>query len=218
MKRTQPTGTCRKSRIGQTPKALATRARLLDAAMRVIAQDGFHAANNARVAQVAKVVRGVINYHFPTPDRFLEGLVAHIEQRKGERLAQMAGDLRGASGEHVDAAIDAYWALLHEEPFLAFAELEDAARTIPALRALLAGPRGALDHSLTTSGPLATSEVAGEPTRQALYDFSRFLLEGLSRGALTDDRAGREQRLIELLKHAVKALSGAQAPRPVWMD
>lgn len=218
MMRTQLKGTCRESRIGQTPKAFATRMRLLDAAMRVIAQDGFHAANNARVAQVAKVVRGVINYHFPTPDRFLEGLVAHIELRKTERLAQMAADLRSASGEHVDAAIDAYWALLHEEPFLAFAELEDAARTVPGLRPLLAAPRRALDHGLTAGSALAPPEVAGEPARQALYDFSRFLLEGLSRGALTDDRSGREQRLIELLKHAVKALSGAQAPRPVWMD
>ncbi|MBN9249328.1 MAG: ABC transporter permease, partial [Mesorhizobium sp.] len=41
----------------------------------------------------------------------------------------------------------AYWALLHETPFVAFGELEAAARTDPMLRARLAGAQSAFDHN-----------------------------------------------------------------------
>jgi AcrR family transcriptional regulator len=43
-----------------TPKSLRTRARILDAAMTLFAQIGYHAANNARIAEAADLTRGAM--------------------------------------------------------------------------------------------------------------------------------------------------------------
>lgn len=216
--RPSPRRTGRRSAVCETPKARATQARILDAAMRIIATEGYHAAQNARIAEAAEVARGVINYHFRTPAELASAIVAFVEQRKAESLNALAERLRTADREHVDAAIDGYWALLHETSFVAYAELEFAARTDAALRGLLSAPRRALDHGVSHSRALDRSDHAPSSDRQALYDLTRFLLEGLARGAMTYDRQVREARLIRLLKKAVRALDEPTLAQPLWID
>ncbi|MFN3522071.1 MAG: TetR/AcrR family transcriptional regulator [Phenylobacterium sp.] len=211
-----------RSRVCETPKSRATRERILQAALTIVVEEGYHAAHNARVAEAAGVARGVINYHFRDHADFTRALVALVEQRKAASLAALAGRLRQSPREspraHVDAAIDGYWELLHQPAFVAFAELEHTARTDAGLRRVLAEPRRAFDHGVSASGALEPAGPAAAPDRQALYDLVRFLLEGLARGALTYDQQTRQARLLGLLKKAVKALDAGQPPAPLWMD
>src|SRR5579862_7715779 len=107
-----------------TPKSLRTRARILDAAMNLFAELGYHEATNPRIAAAAKLTRGAMLYHFASREELVEAAVPHIERARAA-LFEAAAQASAAPGQDAsEAAIDAYWALLHETPFLAFAELE----------------------------------------------------------------------------------------------
>lgn len=198
-----------------TPKSLRTRARILDAAMRLFAEVGYHAANNAMIAEAAKLTRGAMLYHFATREELVEAAVAHIELERA-RLFEQAGSQPHPPGvDAAEHAIDAYWALLHEAPFVAFAELEAAARTDPMLRERLAAAQSAFDHAqVGRFGPLA--QAGADPRFQTSRDLGRFLLEGLAKGAMTYDEEQRRQRLLTVVKRAVRMLNRKGDVHELW--
>jgi AcrR family transcriptional regulator len=201
-----------------TPKSLRTRARILDAAMRLFAEVGYHAATNALIADAAKLTRGAMLYHFATREELVEAAVGHIELERA-RLFEQAGAL--AHGPGVDAAeqaIDAYWALLHEIPFVAFAELEAAARTDPMLRGQLAAAQSAFDHAQVGARFGAIVQAGADPRFQTSRDLGRFLLEGLARGAMTYDEQARRERLLAVVKRAVRMLNRKGDIQELWAE
>jgi AcrR family transcriptional regulator len=188
-----------------TPKSQRTRARILDAAMRLFAEIGYHAATNAVIADAAQLTRGAMLYHFGTREELVDAAIAHIELARARLFEQAAVPPAGVDpAEH---AIDAYWALLRETPFLAFAELEAAARTDPMLDERLASARSAFDHAQVGDRFGALLQAGDDPRFQASRDLGRFLLEGLARGSMTFDEAARRERLIAVVKRAVRMLN-----------
>ena len=135
------------------------------------------------------------------------------------RLFEQAAS--GPTAPGVDAAehaIDAYWALLHEVPFIAFAELEAAARTDPMLKGRLAGAQSAFDHNQVGERFLALAQAGEDPRFQTSRDLGRFLLEGLARGALTFDEQARKERLLTVVKRAVRVLNRKGGVQELWSD
>ncbi|WP_327290445.1 TetR/AcrR family transcriptional regulator [Streptomyces sp. NBC_01198] len=59
-----------------TPKGLATRARILDAAATLIHQQGAHLTNNENVRQAAGVSGSQLMRHFPTKESLVRGVIA----------------------------------------------------------------------------------------------------------------------------------------------
>ena len=115
--------------------------------MRLFAEVGYHAATNAMIADAANLTRGAMLYHFASREELVEAAVTHIEVERA-RLFEAAASGPVAPGvDAAEQAIDAYWALLHEIPFIAFAELEAAARTDAMLRLRLANAQSAFDHN-----------------------------------------------------------------------
>ena len=159
--------------------------------MRLFAEVGYHAATNAMIADAANLTRGAMLYHFASREELVEAAVSHIEVERA-RLFEAAASGPVAPGvDAAEQAIDAYWALLHEIPFIAFAELEAAARTDAMLRARLANAQSAFDHNQVGDRFLALAQAGGDPRFQTSRDLGRFLLEGLARGAMTFDEQAR---------------------------
>jgi len=199
-----------------TPKSLRTRARILDAAMRLFAQVGYHASNNAMIAEAAKLTRGAMLYHFATREELVEAAITHIELERARLFEQAAIAAPGLdAAEH---AIDAYWALLHETPFVAFAELEAAARTDPMLAKRLAAAQGAFDRAQVGDRFGALAQAGADPRSQASRDLGRFLLEGLAKGAMTYDEAARRERLLAVVKRAVRMLNRKGDVLGLWTE
>ena len=140
-----------------TPKSQRTRARILDAAMRLFAEIGYHAASNAVIADAAQLTRGAMLYHFATREELVEAAIAHIELHRARLFEQAAATPAAAGVDAAEHAIDVYWSLLHELPFLAFAELEAAARTDAMLSRAAGGapaaPSTTPSWAATGSGP-----------------------------------------------------------------
>lgn len=200
----------------ETPKAIRTRTRILDAAMTLFAKVGYHRTDNTMIAEVAGLTRGAMLYHFPTRESLVEAVIGHIDAARA-RLFEAAA----AHPPHVDAAehaIDAYWSLLHETPFVAFSELEAAARTDPMLKAQLATAQAAFDHAQVGVRFNALAQAGADPRFQASRDLGRFLLEGLAKGALTYDEEARRDRLLQIVKRAVRALNRKGGIQDLWPD
>jgi AcrR family transcriptional regulator len=202
-----------------TPKSQRTRARILDAAMRLFAEVGYHAATNGMIADAAKLTRGAMLYHFATREELVEAAIEHIEVERARLFEQAAqASAAHASGQDAsEAAIDAYWALLHEPAFVAFSELESAARTEPMLRPRLAAAQAAFDRA-QVGGFGAMAQAGADPRFQASRDLGRFLLEGMARGAMTYDQAARHERLLAVVKRAVRMLNRKGDVHDLWGD
>ncbi len=202
----------------ETPKSRRTRARILDAAMRLFAEVGYHAATNAMIADAANLTRGAMLYHFASREELVEAAVAHIDVERARLFEQVAAAPPAPGVDAAEHAIDAYWSLLHETPFLAFAELEAAARTDPMLRTRLADAQSAFDHNQIGDRFLALTSAGADPRFQTSRDLGRFLLEGLARGAITYDEKARKERLLAVVKRAVRVLNRKGDVQELWPD
>jgi AcrR family transcriptional regulator len=198
-----------------TPKSLRTRARILDAAMRLFAELGYHAATNSVIAETARLTRGAMLYHFADREQLVEAAIVHIDLARA-RLFEQAAQASAVAGQDAsDAAIEAYWGLLHEIPFVAFAELEAAARTEPMLRDRLSNAQAAFDRA-QVGGFGALAQAGADARFQTSRDLGRFLLEGLARGAMTYDQFGRQARLLAVVKRAVRMLNRKGDIHDLW--
>ncbi len=200
----------------ETPKSRRTRARILDAAMRLFAEVGYHSATNAMIADAANLTRGAMLYHFASREELVEAAVAFIEVERARLFEQAA--VHSPSADAAEHAIDAYWALLHEIPFLAFAELEGAARTDLMLRQRLAVAQSAFDHAQVGDRFNALAQAGEDPRFQTSRDLGRFLLEGLAKGAMTYDELQRRERLLNVVKRAVRVLNRKGDVQELWPE
>ena len=191
-----------------TPKSQRTRARILEAALRLFAEVGYHAATNAVIADAAGLTRGAMLYHFASREELVEAAIAHIEVRRARLFEQAAAAPALPGVDAADHAIDVYWSMLHEPSFQAFAELEAAARTDAMLALRLEGARSAFDHAQLGGDRFGALVQAGDDPRfQTSRDLGRFLLEGLAKGAMTYDEPARRERLLAVVKRAVRMLN-----------
>jgi len=200
-----------------TPKSLRTRARILDHATRLFADIGYAAATNARIAEAAGLTRGAMLYHFPSREDLVDAAVEHIAARRARLLAE-AADSAPPGVDLVDHAIDAYWRLLREPPFRAFAELEAVARTDPDLAARIAGAQEDFDRAHAGEPFARLLNAGGGPRFQASRDLARFLLEGLSRATLTYDADHRIENLLAVIKRAIHMLNRKGDLHDLWPD
>jgi AcrR family transcriptional regulator len=190
-----------------TPKSQRTRLRILDAAMRLFAEIGYHAATNAVIADAAGLTRGAMLYHFASREELVEAAIAHIELHRARLFEQAAATSPPPGVDAAEQAIDVYWSLLQEVPFVAFAELEAAARTDKMLNERLQGARSAFDHAQLGDRAGALVQAGADPRFQTSRDLGRFLLEGLAKGSMTYDEAARRERLLTVIKRAVRMLN-----------
>jgi AcrR family transcriptional regulator len=200
-----------------TPKSLRTRARILEAAMRLFAESGYHAATNAQIAAAAGLTRGAMLYHFPTRESLVEAAIDHIQAARLAALdAAAAEPLPG--GDATWQAIVSYWRLLAETPFVAFAELQAVARTDAMVRDRLAAAEAAFDQAQLGDAFAALAQAGPGARFQASRDLARFLLEGLSRASLAYDKPARIETLLAIVDRAVRMLNRKGDVQELWPE
>lgn len=200
-----------------TPKSRRTRARILDEAVRVIAEAGYAAATNAAVAEAAGITRGAMLYHFPTREALLEAAIEHIQSQRA-RMFRDAADSLPPGGDVTEHAIETYWDLLHRTPFVAFAELEAASRTDDLVRDLLAPSLAEFDRAQIGDHFLKMLHAGAGPRFQASRDLARFMLEGMARAQVTYDRDERVERLLTVIKRATHMLNRKGGVTDLWPE
>jgi hypothetical protein len=85
------------------------------------------------------------------------------------------------------------------------------------LREKLASAQSAFDHAQVGGDRFGALVQAGhDPRFQASRDLGRFMLEGLARGAMTYDVDGRRERLLAVIKRAVRMLNRKGDIQDLW--
>ena len=207
----------RPRQAGDSPKSLRTRARILDTAMRLFAGMGYHPATNAVIAESSGLTRGAMLYHFASREALLDSAIPYIQAARAH-LFEAAAAETPAGVDRTEHAIDSYWRLLHETPFIAFAELEAAARTDAPLRERLRGAQEAFDRNQVSEHTAGLVQAGGAPRFQASRDLARFVLEGLSRAHLAHDADARTERLLAVVKRAARMLNRKGSVADLWPE
>ncbi len=207
----------RPRQAGDSPKSLRTRARILDTAMRLFAEIGYHPASNAMIAEASGLTRGAMLYHFATREALLDCVIPHIQAARAHLFEEAAAHTPPGV-DRTDHAIDIYWRLLHALPFVAFAEMEHAARTDIPLRERLQGAQAAFDRNQVGEHMAELVQAGEAPRFQASRDLARFVLEGLSRAHLAYEGDVRTDRLLAVVKRAARMLNRKGALADIWPE
>ena len=110
---------------GRYAKSEDTRRRILDAALRVASEHGFHRASVIRIAECAGVAVGNLHYHFGSREGLLLELMESLATQLLERVAaEVPPDVGYLDGE--EAVFRAYLAWVHDNP--AYVRLAEEAR------------------------------------------------------------------------------------------
>jgi AcrR family transcriptional regulator len=195
-------------------RAERTRLRLLDSVVDLLSESGLASVTPAAIAARAGLARTAYLYHFPDRPALLAALAPHLREGMA-RLFDTAG--RPPPGiDASDHAIDTYWALLFEPPFLAFSELRSAARADPEVAGAIEDLLADFDSGRLGGRFGAVAQAGEDPRFQTSRDLGRFLLEGLARGGLSYDADDRRRRLIAVVKRAVHGLNRKGAAQDLW--
>ena len=140
-----------------------------------------------------------------------------IQERRAT-LFEEAAQQAPHGADRTDHAIDSYWRLLTDPAFVAFSELECAARTDPSLAGLIAPAQEAFDRAQVGEHMFDLVQGGSNPRLQASRDLARFMLEGLARAHLAYDGEARTQRLLAVVKRAARMLNRKGGEFDLWPE
>lgn len=137
-------------------RAIATRTRLLEAAIDVLVRSGYAGTTTVEVCRRAKASRGAHLHHFPTKAELLTAAIEHLFAR---RLAELRAQVLtlGDRRRRVKAALAAMWAIYSGPTLAAWMELAVASRTDAELRRHVVG----VDARFLAHARAALVEVVG---------------------------------------------------------
>lgn len=176
---------------GQKPRSFieqARRAQIIEAAVAVVAEQGYARASLARIAEHAGISKGVVTYHFSGKDEILHEVVTRFFNRGWEFMAARIDQQPSAVGQvraWISAEIEFFGQ--HRTEFLAMSEI-------------MQNHRGA-DGSHAFAGELA-EETTG---------LAEVLAAGQRAGELRDFDP---HSVARILSHCVNGVLGAWAINP----
>ena len=180
-------------RTPQQDRSRATRQRLLDATIDVLAVDGWAACSVGVVAGRAGVSRGAAQHHFPTREDLITAALEHVFENLTMRATDEADRLPPGE-ERIEVAVATAVEFYTGPEFKAALQVWTAAASDESLRRLilpLEGRFGAAAHSMTVHMMgVDGSDPKVHRLVQATLDFARGL--GLA-DTLSDDSARRRQ-------------------------
>ena len=190
-----------------TPKSEQTRLLILEAAVESIDRHGIRGANLARVAEIAGVTRGCLQYYFMTSEEILIALVRYVSQRNWEAYeAQAVNPPEGRA--LIEFAIDLVASPANDRYRVAQLELLTAARTMPVLRpALEEGARLVEAQSKRFTGQLfGNANLADTPQFRAARDLTALVNDWLFIKVFPDQREARIAEVRAALRVALHTL------------
>ena len=194
----------------QQARAIATRAKLIDAASTLLVEAGLRGTTTAAVAARASVSQGALFKHFPTKLDLLASITEAL-------LASLVSAFRGALPKRVPADLDArlrigvsaLWRVFRLPATQGLFEIYLAARTDPdlgrVLEPLLAQHRDNIHRAARARPP----ECAARPALTAGVDAVVYAMQGVALGVFSNDERREREHLAFFERLAVHELRAA---------
>jgi AcrR family transcriptional regulator len=190
-----------------TQKSEQTRLLILEAAVDSVNQYGIRGANLSRVAEVAGVTRGCLQYYFMTSEEVLIAMARHVARRNWETYeAQASNPPRGR--DVIEFAIDLVGSPSSDRYRVAPLELLTAARTMPVLRPVLEeGARMIEDQSKRFTAQLfGNAALADTPQFRAARDLTALVNDWMFIKIFPEQREERIAAVRAALRIALHTL------------
>lgn len=117
-----------KFRVTQAERSSRTRGALIEAAVKVLATQGYARASTNKIVRKARLSRGALMHHFSSKSELIAATVRYIfllkEAEYKEKFSQLPKDQR-----NLENAVNLLWQIMDGEAFKALNELLLAART-----------------------------------------------------------------------------------------
>jgi AcrR family transcriptional regulator len=185
----------------QAQKSAATRRQIIEAAIDCFVRLGYAQTTTTRIANAAGLSRGAMLHHFPTKLDIVQAAVEELHAKRLKAFRKAVEGLPPPGKGRVRAAVQAYWQHARHPMFVAFFELSVAARTERELEAIMRPAQSAFDEAWVQTARDAFPEWQSEPEVFDLaLHLSRYLVEGMAVGFLTNEETERGQHILEYLE------------------
>jgi AcrR family transcriptional regulator len=206
--------TVKKPRVPRGPNAerrAATRAKIMEAAVRCLAEFGYAATSTPLVARLAKVSRGSLLHQFPTKVDLMLGVAEYAAAARGATVFQELTPYPEGPDRFLHG-VDAVWASLHTPAAIALMEVTLAARSDPELAQRYPVFAGDLEDRLHRAR-MRMADNLGVPERleeiEAMAHLTRVALNGLAMDSVFIGRKSPdEERVLRMLKDLRQRLIG----------
>jgi AcrR family transcriptional regulator len=190
-----------------TPKSERTRALILEAAVDTLNQYGYSGANLARVAEIAGLTRGAVQYYFMTTLDINIALAEYVGRRIWETYEAEALNPPGGR-DPIEFAIDLVASPSSDRYRVARLELLTAARTTPELRPLLEDSARLVEEQAKrfTGLIFGNPALADIPQFRAARDLTALVSDWLFVHVFPSDREQRSADVIAALRIALHTL------------
>jgi AcrR family transcriptional regulator len=179
-------------------RSVATRQRLLDAAIDCLVDRGYSGTTTTIVCQRAGLSRGAQLHHFPTREDLVVSAIGYLARRRFADLAAQAETVRAAE-DPVGAGVRLLWSLFSGPLFFAATELWLAARTDAGLHASLYPAERELGrdvHRLCRT--VLPEQVTTAPWFDGALDTMGYLMRGLALSRVLKDDPDEVARVLDL--------------------
>ena len=190
-------------------RTATSRARILDAAVACLVEDGYAGATTLAIQARAGVSRGRLLHHFPSRDALLVAASHHLATERleawSERRRTSFGDLTGP--DRLDRAVEVMWETFSEPIFWAALELWTAARTHADLSASLLPQERSLGATIRrNSAEMYGPDVADHPRFPLVRDLLFTSMRGVGMTYAFDHRDPRTDPHLRLWKELARTL------------
>ncbi|AKF03771.1 TetR family transcriptional regulator [Sandaracinus amylolyticus] len=194
----------------QQARAIATRARLVEAASALLVEEGLRGTTTAAVAARAEVSQGALFKHFPTK---LDLLAACVEAV----LASLVDAFRAALPKRTPADLDArlrvgvaaLWKVFRLPAMQGLFEVYLAARTDPELGRALEPLLAAHNANIQREARALLPELASHPGLASGVDAVVYAMQGVALGVFSNDERRDREHLAFFERLAVHELAAA---------
>jgi AcrR family transcriptional regulator len=188
----------------QQDRSRVTRERLVEAAIECLVEVGYAGTSTNAVCERAGLSRGAQLHHFPSKHELLVGAVEHLLL---SQIAQIQGDVDAVRNaeDPVRAVVERIWAAFRGSLFYAAAELWMAARTDPALHAVVYSVERRLGHEIHGAfHDIFPARVGGSPGFDEALDTAIYLMRGLAMTRILREDPVEEERVLNLCTSLLK--------------
>ncbi|MGD8858445.1 MAG: TetR/AcrR family transcriptional regulator [Myxococcales bacterium] len=188
----------------QEMRSAETRAKILDATVDSLIEQGYAATSTPEVCRRAGVSRGALLHHFPTKAELVIDAVTHLARKRAEDMAPRARVTD--ADDPLDAAFESVWSAFFSGPlFHAALELWVAARSDPELHAALYPAEQSMGRIIRQAYAGVGEGIAGSsPAERARFDdlvsLTIHLVRGMAVQQLLKDDDRERRRLFEVWK------------------
>ncbi|QKT08273.1 TetR/AcrR family transcriptional regulator [Gordonia sp. X0973] len=192
----------------QQDRSRATRERLLDKSVDVLATQGWAATTVAAVAESAGVSRGAAQHHFPTRDALI---IAVLERMFDAMIGEASATMTSVPDDvaaRVDAVVDKAVSIYTGTDFKAALQVWAAAASDAALREAILPLEAKLARAAHRFTVAALDPTGENPQAYRLAQVTLDLARGLGlANTLTDDSRRRRQVVATWKEQLVAALA-----------